>query len=282
MSEEARCVETVVFSVASDGDMKNMWLLDSGVRSHMTFDRDGFCTLLTVRDGLEVVVTSGDRLPVCGTGSISLILESGRTEIVSNMLFIPGLDLKLLSVSALKARGAEVYFEDQRCSISFEGQEVARGKHLGNLYVLSLASSTMPNNNEANLATMSMTESTLCHARLGHFAHDCIAALNNIPEDVPPISSAAVSEGPFKGYACGTMCVSKYIRTSGIVVKTNSPFEVLQSDLMGPIDVASKGGARYIVVSIDDPSRYVQVYLVKRKSKVLEKLKNTRHLWSRS
>ena len=83
----------------------------------MTFDRDDFRTFLSARDGHEEFVASCDRLPVCGTGSVSLILESGRTAIVNNVLFIPGLDHKLLSVSALAAREAEVHCEDEMCSI---------------------------------------------------------------------------------------------------------------------------------------------------------------------
>ena len=116
-----------------------------------------------------------------------------------------------------------------------------------------------------------MDESTLWHARLGHVAHDRLAALNKVAEGVPPDVSPAVSDGPCEGWVCGQMCVSKCARTSESVVTTNSPLEVVRSDLLWRIDVTSKGGTRYIVVFIDDRSRYVQVYLVKQNSKVLEK-----------
>ncbi|TDH70768.1 hypothetical protein CCR75_001162 [Bremia lactucae] len=66
------------------------WLLGSGASFHMTFDRDDFCTLQSVRDNLEVFVASNDCLPLRGTGSVNLILESGRTAIVNNVFFIPG------------------------------------------------------------------------------------------------------------------------------------------------------------------------------------------------
>ncbi|TDH69664.1 hypothetical protein CCR75_005818 [Bremia lactucae] len=42
-------------------------------------------------------------------------------------------------MSALAARGAELHFEDEMCSISFESQEVTRGKRSRKLYVLSFA-----------------------------------------------------------------------------------------------------------------------------------------------
>ena len=84
--------------------------------------------------------------------------------------------------------------------------------------MLSLASSAKPNSNEANLATTSMDESTLWHARLGHVAHDRIAALNKVAEGVPPDVSPAVSDGPCEGWVCGQMCVSKCARTSESVV----------------------------------------------------------------
>ena len=72
------------------------------------------------------------------------------------------------------------------------------------------------------------------------------------------------------------MCISKYAITSGSVVRTSSPLEVVPSNLMGPIDVTYKGGTRYIVVFIGDWSRYVQVYLVKRKSEVQEKFRESK------
>ncbi|GMF26888.1 unnamed protein product [Phytophthora lilii] len=57
---------------------------------------------------------------------------------------------------------------------------------------------------------------------------------------------------------------------SGSQVKTQSLLELVHSDVMGPMIPKSKGGSRYVVTIIDDFSRYVSVYLLKAKSKVLK------------
>lgn len=75
---------------------------------------------------------------------------------------------------------------------------------------------------------------------LGRVAQDRTSAMNKIAEGVPPISLDAPSEGQCQGCACGKMCVSKYARKSGNVMKTSSPLEGVHSDLMGPIDVHSR------------------------------------------
>ncbi|TDH68410.1 hypothetical protein CCR75_001418 [Bremia lactucae] len=82
----------------------------------MTFDRDEFSTFQPMRDGLGVFVASGDCLPIRDTGSISVTLESDKTAIVNYVLYIPGLDRKLLSISLLAERRAEAQFIEEQCT----------------------------------------------------------------------------------------------------------------------------------------------------------------------
>lgn len=49
--------------------------------------------------------------------------------------------------------------------------------------------------------------------------------------------------------------------------------EIVHSDVCGPINTASNGGAKYIHTFIDDKSQYVHVYFLKKKDKVFEKFK---------
>lgn len=51
-------------------------------------------------------------------------------------------------------------------------------------------------------------------------------------------------------------------------MKTTEVLELIHSDVMGPMQQASKGGARYIVTFIDDFSRYVHVFLLPSKTQV--------------
>ena len=51
---------------------------------------------------------------------------------------------------------------------------------------------------------------------------------------------------------------------------TFRPLELLHLDPMGPIRTKSLGGKRYIIVVVDDFTRYTWVILLRSKSKALE------------
>ncbi|KAI9917809.1 hypothetical protein PsorP6_012970 [Peronosclerospora sorghi] len=69
------------------------------------------------------------------------------------------------------------------------------------------------------------------------------------------------------------MTTSPFSHTPGSGVKTQIPFELLHSDVMGPIKPVSKGAAKYIVTFIDDYTRMVYVYPIKAKSEVFDRFK---------
>ena len=51
---------------------------------------------------------------------------------------------------------------------------------------------------------------------------------------------------------------------------TSRPLELLQLDLMGPTRIESLGGKRYIMVVVDDFTRYTWVILLRSKFDALE------------
>ena len=55
-------------------------------------------------------------------------------------------------------------------------------------------------------------------------------------------------------------------------VQTSKPLELLHIDLMGPTRVQSLGGMKYILVDVDDFTRYTWVVLLKDKSKAADKM----------
>ena len=56
------------------------------------------------------------------------------------------------------------------------------------------------------------------------------------------------------------------------VIATSRCLELLHVDLMGPIRTESLGGKRYIMVIVDDFSRYTWVEFLREKSEAYEKL----------
>ena len=55
-------------------------------------------------------------------------------------------------------------------------------------------------------------------------------------------------------------------------VQTSRPLELLHIDLMGPARVQSLGGKKYILVVIDDFTRYTWVMLLRDKAEAPEKM----------
>jgi hypothetical protein len=78
--------DVFVFSASSDLDHQTIWLLDGDASSHMLDDRNG------IEEYRELVS------PVC------FLLDRGATVKLTDELFMPQLDSKLVSVLALTAR----------------------------------------------------------------------------------------------------------------------------------------------------------------------------------
>ena len=65
--------------------------------------------------------------------------------------------------------------------------------------------------------------------------------------------------------------VQPFPKSSYGEVKTTSLLQVVHSDVTGPMETKSQGGARFVVTFLDDYSRYVVAYYVTHKSSVVDK-----------
>ena len=74
---------------------------------------------------------------------------------------------------------------------------------------------------------------------------------------------------------CGPCQIGKQIKSkhsSVASVQTSRPLELLHIDLMGPARVQSLDGKKYILVVVDDFTRYTWVVLLKDKVEAPEKM----------
>ncbi|KAJ0390583.1 hypothetical protein ATCC90586_011215 [Pythium insidiosum] len=94
--------------------------------------------------------------------------------------------------------------------------------------------------------------------------HACIMVRGSIVAMIPKIGKLFV----WRVKRNHDLSVSPFSHTSGSEVKTSMPFELVHSDVMGPIKPPSKGGAKYLVTFIDDFSRRVYVNVIKSKAEV--------------
>ncbi|OWZ03488.1 polyprotein [Phytophthora megakarya] len=111
------------------------WLLDSGASSHMTGDRTDFTVFEELASTLTITVANGERLPAQGKGTVKFVLEGGRTVCMTDVLYIPGINRKLISVSALASKGVQLSFGADVCVLKHEDKVVARVRKQGRLYI---------------------------------------------------------------------------------------------------------------------------------------------------
>jgi hypothetical protein len=111
-------------------------------------------------------------------------------------------------------------------------------------------------------------ESELWHQRLGHlnFTNMFKIASKEAVEDLPKVKVTGKGVcGPCK---LGKQTRTAHKKTSGILTSHN--LELLHIDLTGPTQTSSLGGKKYILVIIDDYSRYTWVLLLREKYDAFE------------
>ena len=192
------------------------------------------------------------------------------------MMYVPKLEGKLLSVSALTSRGVVVQFEQDHATISVKGSVVAVITKVGRLFAwqVELGRAVTDTANSATVGSSAESLKDLWHSRLGHVSDAKLNMISKACNGVPNFNHKVEKASSLcSGCVRGKMATSPFSHPSGSDVKTRVPFYLVHSDVMGPIEPVSKGGSKYIVTFIDNHSRMVFVYPIKAKSEVFEKFK---------
>ncbi|KAE9142792.1 hypothetical protein PF004_g33119 [Phytophthora fragariae] len=91
-------------------------------------------------------------------------------------------------------------------------------------------------------------------------------------DGVPRIADAP-SDHVCAGCCMGKMREDNFSRNTAKTAKSAGVLGLTHSDVMGPMQTKTPGGCTYAVTFIDDFSRHVTVYFMKKKAEVLEKFK---------
>ncbi|GJV89011.1 retrovirus-related pol polyprotein from transposon TNT 1-94 [Tanacetum coccineum] len=121
------------------------------------------------------------------------------------------------------------------------------------------------------LSKATSTKSWLWHRRLSHLNFDTINDLtkNDLVDGLPKFKYS-------KDHLCSACEQGKRKKSSNppkLVSSTHSKLELLHMDLCGPIRVATINRKKYILVIIDDYSRFTWVYFLYTKDATLEIIK---------
>ncbi|CAI5480332.1 unnamed protein product [Closterium sp. Yama58-4] len=260
-SGEADDTRESIVLLAGDGTntSSDAWFLDTGVTQHMTHSASFLTNVGAPRDVKRVVFGNNKSLPVVGVGSTRLIVDGGPVDI-TKVLHVPGLKVNLLSVTQLAKKDVKVTIDGATMNLFWKGKQFAQGVLNGELYQLK----THPGVASSNVAQGSKATLKAWHNRLAHANYDSVKKLVNkgLAKGVDVIAGddekgvcAACVEGKMARKPFGS-------RTSPLA---KDPLAIVHMDVCGPMRHASKGGARFLLVMLDDATRMCWTRLLKAK-----------------
>ncbi|GJS20805.1 retrovirus-related pol polyprotein from transposon TNT 1-94 [Tanacetum coccineum] len=200
-----------------------------------------------------------------GNDQIAPILGYGDlvqgTITIKRVYYVEGLNHNLFSVGQFCDADLEVAFRKSTCYIrDLKGNDLLTGSRGTDLYSISLQDSTTPNP-ICLMAKATSSQAWLWHRRLSHLNFDTINLLskNNIVNGLPKLKFV-------KDHLCSSCELGKAKRKSFHTKTTPSSkrrLQLLHMDLCGPMRVESINGKKYVLVIVDDYSRYTWTHFLK-------------------
>ncbi|GJS44568.1 retrovirus-related pol polyprotein from transposon TNT 1-94 [Tanacetum coccineum] len=209
----------------------------------------------------------GDRMVKFGNDQIAPILGYGDlvqgTITIKWVYYVKGLNHNLFSVGQFCDADLEVAFWKSTCYIcDLKGNDLLTGSRGTDLYSITLQDFTTPNP-ICLMAKATSSQAWLWHRRLSHLNFDTINLLskNNIVNGLPKLKLV-------KDHLCSSCELGKAKRKSFHTKTTPSSkrrLQLLHMDLCGPMRVESINGKKYVLVIVDDYSRYTWTHFLRSK-----------------
>ncbi|GJR22549.1 retrovirus-related pol polyprotein from transposon TNT 1-94 [Tanacetum coccineum] len=208
---------------------------------------------------------------------ILFIVDSGCTKHmtgISSCCEMSRLNLNhnLFSVGQFCDVDLEVAFRKSTCFVrDLKGNDLLTGNRGSDLYTISLQETTS-STPICFMAKASPTQAWLWHRRLSHLNFDYITLLSkkDVVTGLPKLKYV-------KDQLCSSCEMSKAKRSSfktKAVPSSKGRLNLLHMDLCGPMRVASINGKKYILVIVDDYSRYTWTLFLRSKDETPEVLKD--------
>jgi len=197
--------------------------------------------------------------PIVGTGDI--ICEN---IIVKDVSHVQGLSHNLFSIGKFCDKDLNVNFSKHKCAVrTEEGTELLVGQRNANLYTIHLDHVKASSSSVCLISDSVAQQSTLWHRRLSHLNFRYIAHLvkDKLVNGLPSLKFE--KESLCAGCEKGKM--KKASHRPKPEQGSKRCLSLLHMDLCGPMRVASLGGKKYVLVIVDDFSRYTWVKFLKTK-----------------
>ncbi|GJT51839.1 retrovirus-related pol polyprotein from transposon TNT 1-94 [Tanacetum coccineum] len=190
---------------------------------------------------------------------------------ICHVYYVEGLGHNLFSVGQFCDGDLEVAFRSKTCYVrNLEGDDLLTGGRESNLYTISI-SDMAASSPVCLMSKATSTKSWLWHRRLSHLNFGTINDLTRLDlvDGLPKFKYG-------KDHLCSACERGKSKKASHppkLVPSDHFKLELLHMDLCGPMRVASINGKKYILVIVDDYSRYTWVYFLHSKDETPEIIK---------
>ncbi|GJU91332.1 retrovirus-related pol polyprotein from transposon TNT 1-94 [Tanacetum coccineum] len=243
-----------------------LWYLDSGCSKHMTGNRSKLMNF--VEKFIGSVRFGNDHLgAIMGYGDYVM-----GDSVISRVYYVEGLGHNLFSVGQFCDSDLEVAFRKHTCFVrDIKGTDILKGSRGTNLYTISI-DEMMKSSPICLLSKASKSKSWLWHRRLNHLNFGTIndLARKDLVRGLPRLKFE-------KDHLCSACQLGKSKKFSHRPKSENTNMEVLHTlhmDLCGPMRVQSIKGKKYILVIVDDYSRFTWVKFLRSKDETPEFVTN--------
>ena len=208
------------------------------------------------------------RADVLGQGDVDILTFVNGTSVhrtIRDVLYAPDIGISLLSVGVIAENGAEVHFVESQAIVARNGVPEMIARRVGDtLYLLDII---VLRDGIATVAQPLPASLQEWHERLAHISHRTILKMASSGTvtglQLPPGSHPPTT----RCHECAQAKMSRlpfYPSTTS----TSRIGQLIHSDVCGPFQVASIGGALYYVIFRDDHSGFRVVRFLKLKSEV--------------
>jgi hypothetical protein len=273
--------ETNVVSMVSGmtGSFSNALVLDSGAGLHTTRKRNSLFEFESVSS--SIIVGNNEEVAVTGKGKmrLSALVPAGTQSVVlSDVALAVDLAVDIVSVRKLTQAGCKVLFEEDRGVVYFKNTIIMVAKMIGGLYLIdiegsntvSYVSKSKDEKTSVVLPDKVMSEWMIWHLRMAHPSDKYL-------KSIKPDLQKSVADFCEVCRLCKSSAKPHFAKTTDELLaekETGRKKGVVHSDLMGPINIPSKSGYKWILTYMCEQTEYSYVYLLKSKSEQFETFKN--------
>jgi hypothetical protein len=236
--------------------------MNSSCSQHMTGNRKWFSSLTPLSHKEYVTFGDDKKGKVLGTD----VIKVNDCFTLNDIALVDRLRYNLLSIPQLCDVDLSVSFRKSDSHVlDPSGKHVCGISCIGNVFQADFSSAQ---SSLSCLISQSSSELWKWHRRLGHLSFDLLSRLSGL---------GLLRGLPLLKFETDLVCApcrhGKMIAASHSLVNTvmtEHSRQLLHMDTIGPSRVRSMGGKWYILVIVDDYSRYSWVFFLERKDEVFE------------